>query len=123
MAIGFMRCPALARAAHFKCVRAAVLMLLFAGAPAAFASEVSLIGVFPGRGAVMIFDAGAPQTVRIGQKVGGVTLVSVDKTSAVIDDAGRRRTLAMGQHVTTANAASGGAQQVTLTADGRGHFV
>jgi aspartyl protease family protein len=98
-------------------------LTLLVAASAAFGADISMIGVFPGRGAVMVLDGSAPQTLRIGQKLAGVTLVSVDKASAVIEDGGHRRTIALGQHVTTAKAASAGAQQVTLTADGRGHFV
>ncbi len=90
---------------------------------AAQAADVTLIGVFGERGAVVVVDAGSPQTVRIGQKIGGVTLVSVDKSSAVIDEGGRRRTLALGQHLTTGAAARGRAQQATLTADARGQFM
>ncbi len=87
------------------------------------AADIGVIGVFPGKGAVLVVGGGAPQSVRIGQKAGGVTLVSVDKAGAVVDDAGRRRTIALGQHITGGEAPSGRAPQVILSADGRGQFL
>jgi len=86
------------------------------------ATDVSVVGVFPGRGAVLIVDNVGPQSVKVGQKLGPVTVVSVDKAGAVIEEAGRRRTVALGQHVTGAPGASRAAQ-VTLRADPRGHFL
>ena len=82
-----------------------------------------MIGVFPGKGAVLVVDGSGPQSVRIGQKLGGVTLVSVDKAGAVIDDAGRRRAIALGQHVTSSSSVPSGAQRATLAADRNGHFI
>ncbi len=89
----------------------------------ALAADISVVGVFPGRGAVLVVDGSAPQSVRIGQKLAGVTLVSVDKAGAVIEDGGRRRTIGLGQHLTGAQSATGRAPQAVLAADGRGHFI
>lgn len=92
--------------------------------PAAIAAAgVSVIGVFPGRGAVLVVDGGSPQTVRIGNKLGSVTLISVDKSGAVIEESGKRRSIALGQHMSGGAADTGRAPQVTLAADGRGHFI
>jgi aspartyl protease family protein len=83
-----------------------------------------VVGVFPGKGAVLVVDGSKPQSVRTGQKFNGVTLVSVDKAGAVIEDEGRRRTVALGQHLTGAQPAPGrDAMRVTLSADSRGHFL
>ena len=100
-----------------------MLAVVGAAATEASAANVSVVGVFPGRGAVLVVDALGPQSVRIGQKLGGVTLISVDKTGALVEDGGRHRTIALGQHVTGAGAPSGRAPRATLAADGRGHFV
>ncbi len=89
----------------------------------ALAADISVVGVFPGRGAVLVVDGSAPQSVRIGQKLAGVTLVSVDKAGAVIEESGRRRTIGLGQHLTGAQSAAGRAPQAVLAADGRGHFI
>lgn len=82
-----------------------------------------MIGVFPGRGAVLVVDGAKPQSVKVGQKIGAVTLVSVDKVGAVVDDAGRRRAIALGQHLAGAQPAAGRAPQVTLARNERGQFL
>ena len=99
---------------------AAALLALPAAAPAA---DVSVIGVFPGKGAVLVIDGGAPQSLRLGQKSGGLILVSVDKSGAVLDDAGQRRTVALGQHVTSGAAPTGRAPRAMVIADGQGQFT
>ena len=119
MAIGFMRCLRLFPLRDCKWLACA--LLAFPGLLCA--AEVSLIGVFPGKGAVLVIDGGPPKSVMIGQQVGEVTLISVDKTGAVVEEARRRRTLSLGQHVRGAPAASARAPQVTLALDGRGHFA
>ena len=122
MAIGFMCSGTSVKGFDCKGARAAALALIL-GLPAlAFASDISVVGVFPGRGAVLVVDTVGPQTVRLGQKLGGVTLVSVDKTGAVVDDGGRRRSIGLGQHIMGAAVPSPSAQ-VILRADESGHFV
>ena len=82
-----------------------------------------MIGVFPGRGAVLVIDGAPPQSVKIGQKLGAVTLISVDKASAVVEESGRRRSISLGQHVSGGQPASGRAPQVTLSRNDRGQFI
>lgn len=105
--------------------RAAVLSLALLCLPgAASAAEVSLIGVVAGKAAVLVVDGGTPKTVRIGQKFGQLTVLSVDKTSAQIEIEGKRRTLPLGQHVTSGAPAAGARKpQAVLAADPRGHFL
>lgn len=109
------------RSLHCKWLAAALLALPLIP-PAAHAADISVIGVFPGKGAVLVVDGSGPQSVKIGQKLGGVTVVSVDKAGAVLDYDGRRRTVALGQHVTGAQAGTGRIPQATLSADARGQF-
>lgn len=109
MATGFMRLHSIA-----------VLALLCA-APAA-ASDVSLIGTFESKAAILSIDAGAPKTVRVGQVFGGVSVVSVEKDRAIIEIDGKRRTLTRGQTYSSSAAASG-TQSVTLSAGAGGHFT
>lgn len=109
MATGFMRLHSIA-----------VLALLCA-APAA-ASDVSLIGTFESKAAILSINAGAPKTVRVGQVFGGVTVVSVEKDRAIIEIDGKRRTLVRGQTYSSSAAASG-ARSVTLSAGAGGHFT
>ncbi len=100
-----------------------LLTLALALSRGASAADISVVGVFPGRGAVIVVDGSKPQSIKIGQKVGGVTLVSVDKAGAVIDDAGRKRTIAIGQHLAGSQPAAGRSPQVTLASNERGQFM
>jgi aspartyl protease family protein len=123
--MGFMTClssPDSRRSVNCKWLATAVLAVLLS-AGSASASEIGVIGVFPGKGAVLVLDGGEPQSVRIGHKVGGITLIAVDKAGAVLEEGGRRRTIRLGQHVPGPAAGSGRIPQVTLAADGRGHFI
>jgi len=99
-----------------------VLLLLLASARAA-AADVSLIGTFDTKAAILSIDAGAPKTVKVGQNFGGVTLISVDKDGATIEVDGKRRVLRHGQTYSSGAAGSGGAQSVTLSAGAGGHFT
>jgi aspartyl protease family protein len=99
------------------------LMLALALAPgAARATDVNVIGLFPGK-AVVTINRGAPRTLAVGDKTAeGVTLISSDHTSAVIEVDGKREKLEMGQHFATAEQA-GGRQSVNLAQDASGHFL
>ena len=90
----------------------------------ALAAEVSVVGVVGDKAAVLVIDGAEPRTVRVGQKLNGVTVIAVTRQGATLDFDGKRRALALGQHVRgEASAAPGGAASVTLAADARGHFV
>jgi len=97
------------------------LLLCFACGTAA-AAEVSLVGVIGGKAAVVVVDGGDPKTVKVGQTWSGITVVSVDKDSAVMEIGGIRRVLQQGQAYRRA-AASSDRAQVTLAAGPGGHFV
>ncbi|MEX2197405.1 MAG: TIGR02281 family clan AA aspartic protease [Burkholderiales bacterium] len=99
--------------------RLLAILLALAAAPAA-ALEVTLVGTFGDKAAILVIDGAAPRTVRVGRDAGGVTLISVERDQAVIEVAGARRTLARGQHYSTGADAR---QSVTLAADTRGHYV
>lgn len=96
-------------------------LALALAAAAAWAQDVVLVGTFGDKAAVLVIDGGAPRTLRVGREAAGVKVISVERDSAVVEIAGARRTLARGQHATSA--ASGGRQTITLAADTRGHFV
>ena len=97
----------------------AVLALL-AALPAA-AADVSLIGTFETRAAILSIDGGAPKTVKVGQTFAGVTLITVEKDRATVEFDGKRRILNRGQ---TYSSSGGGSarQSVTLAAGPGGHF-
>jgi aspartyl protease family protein len=88
----------------------------------AFATEVNVIGLFPGK-AVVVIGKGAPRTLSAGQRTPeGVLLVSADSRSATFEIDGKRQVLELGQHAESA-ALTGALQTVTLAADASGHFV
>lgn len=91
--------------------------------PAAWATDVVLVGLFPNKALVQI-NGGAPRLLSPGQPaIDGVSLVAVARDSATLQVDGRRQTLAMGQgnHGRAAGSAAPGST-VTLAADSRGHF-
>lgn len=98
---------------------AAVAALLLFG-PAAGATDVTVVGLFPNKVVVQI-DGGPMRTLAPGQKTPeGVTVVSVDRDSATFDIDGKRTTLRMGQARIARSAPA--VESVTLTADLAGHF-
>jgi aspartyl protease family protein len=115
MATGFMRLNSIA-----------VLGMLAASAgglvsPAARAADVSLIGTFESKGAILSVDGGAPKTLKVGQSFAGVTLVSVERDRVTVDIDGKRRSLTRGQSYSSGPAS--GPQSVTLSAGAGGHFM
>jgi aspartyl protease family protein len=108
MATGFMRLNSIA------------VLGLLAASPAV-AADVSLIGTFESKAAILSIDAGAPKTIKVGQAFGGVTVVSVEKDRATVEIDGKRRTLVRGQSYSSSGAA--GPQSVTLAAGAGGHVL
>ncbi len=99
--------------------------LALACAATAGPADVALIGVIGDKAAVLAVSGGEPKTLKVGQKWNGITVVSVEKTRAVIEVAGVKRVLALGQHHRGAGgpAPSQSLQSVTLAADPSGHFI
>jgi aspartyl protease family protein len=104
---------------HFK-----LLLALALAAPyAASATEVNVVGLFAGKGAVVVIDGAAPRTLKLGQKTTeGVQLIAVDKETATIEVDGKRKTIQIGQHHVT-SAGSREDRTITLAADQRGQFM
>ena len=96
------------------------LLALPAGA---LATEVNVIGVFPGK-AVVTINRGAPRTLSIGQKTAeGVVLISSSAQGAVLEIDGKRESLDMGQHFASSASADGARALVNLSPDSNGHFM
>jgi len=89
--------------------------------PTARAADVSLIGTFASKAAILSIDGGAPKTIKVGQAFGGVTVVSVETDRATVEVDGKRRTLVRGQSYNSGAGSS--AQSVTLSAGVGGHFM
>jgi aspartyl protease family protein len=105
-------------------IRQRIVAFLLSILPAAaWAAEVSVIGLFPGK-AVVVIDGGAPRVLSVGQKpVEGVTLISTERETATFLIDGQKKTLKLGQHQSAPASAPSAPQSATLTADPRGHFV
>jgi len=87
----------------------------------AYATDISVVGLFPNK-AVLVIDGATPKTYSVGANVAeGVKLVAVGQNGATIEVNGRRETLALGEHVNRSPA--DGRQSVTLHADTRGHYM
>ncbi|HXZ54423.1 MAG TPA: TIGR02281 family clan AA aspartic protease, partial [Burkholderiales bacterium] len=101
-------------------LRILTVLSLFLSA-SAWATEVNVIGLFPGK-AVLVINGGAPRVLTAGQNpVDGVVLISTDRDTATLLIDGQKKTLAIGQHHGAPAAAT--TQSATLTADSRGHFL
>jgi aspartyl protease family protein len=95
-------------------------LLLCAAALPATAADVSFVGAIGDKAAILVIDGAAPRTVKVGQKLGAVTVLSVERERAVVEVEGERRTLLRGQHF---QASASDRQSTVLAADGRGHFI
>lgn len=86
------------------------------------AVDVTVVGLTAGK-AIVTVNGGRPKTLSAGQ-VGpeGVKLISATSDAAVLEIDGKRRTLTMGQGITT-NFESTSRSKVVLNADGTGHYL
>jgi len=101
--------------------RAAAALLL--ALPLAASAAVALIGVVPGKAAVLAVDGGNPKLVKIGQTWSGIRVIAVDKQHATVEIDGERQRIALGRHHRSGASSGTDRQQVVLAADPRGHFV
>ena len=86
------------------------------------AQNVALAGILGGK-ALLVVNGGAPRGLAPGEAHQGVRVLSVAADSAVLDVAGERRSLRLGEAPVSITASSASAQRVVLKADARGHFV
>lgn len=103
-----------------------LVMALTAGGTVA-AQSVSLSGIM-GQRALLVVDGAPPRTVAPGESHLGVRLISVSgaQASAVVEMAGRRHTVGLGEapvSVGSTAPAPGRGNRVVLTSDGGGHFM
>ena len=100
-----------------------LLALAFSLASSAFAQSVALQGML-GTRALLIIDGGPPRSLAVGDSAQGVKLVSVASDSAVVDIAGKRIALRLGESPASlgerGQASSG---RISLPADSGGHFM
>ena len=91
--------------------------------PAA-AAELTLVGIFGDKAAILAIDGGAPRTIRVGQSAAGITVIAVEQSPerAIVEVQGKRQVLVRGQTYSSAPGADG-RQSVTLAAGPGGHFT
>jgi len=90
--------------------------------PLAYAADVNIIGIFGGK-ATLVVDGGRPRTLNVGESTPeGIKLISTSGESAVVEIAGKRQTVNLGQRISSGSTGGSG-QRSVLTADARGHFV
>jgi aspartyl protease family protein len=98
--------------------------LALAGAGAACAQSVALSGLL-GAKALLVVDGGAPKSVGVGETHRGVKLVSTQADQAVVEIAGQRQTLRLGEGPLNAGGATGASSngRIVLHAASNGHFL
>lgn len=99
------------------------LLLTLSGAVGA--QTVGLAGMMGNR-ALLIVDANPPKSVAPGETLRGVTVISTQGDQAVVEIAGKRHTLRVGDapaSVGTGNAGDSGGSRIVLTAGSGGHFL
>jgi aspartyl protease family protein len=99
------------------------LLLLFMSAslPVFAETQVNIVGLFNGK-AVVIINNGKPKTLSVGQTSEGVKLIAADSKKAVLEVAGRRQELGMGQAASVAGSATSVPGSVVLYSDSSGHY-
>ena len=87
-------------------------------------SSVALAGML-GSKALLIVDGTPPKTVAAGETHQGVKVISTSGDRAVIEQAGKRHTLQVGEAPVSVSGSSGGARgtRIVLTESGGGHFL
>lgn len=101
----------------------ALMTVLSLTAPA-YATNVSVVGLFSGK-AIVTINGGTQKLLRVGEKTPeGVKLLSADSNRAVLEIDGKQQSLGLGEGVATGGVQdSGGKASVTLMADAQGHFI
>jgi aspartyl protease family protein len=99
-----------------------VLVGLLALCAPAWAAEISVVALFPGR-AMVIVDKGKPRTMRTGETYAGVTLISSTSEEAIVSINGRQQRLHIGEGVYSALSVQNEHPTVVLMSDKNGHFV
>lgn len=85
------------------------------------ATDVNVVGLFPGKVLVEINRA-KPRMMSEGQKLDDVKIISLDSNGAVVDIAGKRHNIPLGQSASGGNQGGSGKATVIIAADTRGQF-
>ena len=107
-------------------MKAAALLacVLLAMGHVAVAQTVTLSGLL-GNKALVVVDGSAPKAVAVGESYRGVKIVSTQGDQAVLEIAGKRHTLRLGEapvSIGATTATGAGGNKVVLSAGSGGHF-
>lgn len=105
--------------------RGLIALLLALVAAGAAAQSVTLQGML-GRKALLMVDGGAPKSVAPGETHQGVKVLSTSGDQAVVEVAGQRQTLHVGEAPASVGSAPGAGprgNKIVLTAGSGGHFL
>lgn len=111
-------------------VKTGLTLCLLVFATAGQAANVTISGIMGNRALISV-DGGPPQVVGVGDRLGEVRILEVKRNAVLLDNAGRRMTLGIGQANTYHPAPrphaqpdkANGSGSIVLTADGRGQFM
>ena len=88
-----------------------------------WAQSVALQGML-GTRALLMVNGGAPKSVAVGESHQGVKVLSTSSEAAVVDIAGQRITLRLGDSpASVGGRGTASSGRIVLTADGAGHFM
>ncbi|MEZ5662367.1 MAG: retropepsin-like aspartic protease [Burkholderiaceae bacterium] len=110
---------------HSRFVRFTGIALAACLAIPGWAQSVALTGVAGGK-ALVVINGGQPRFLSPGQEQQGVKLLRLQGHTAMVEVAGQRQELQVGQapvSVGSRSSAPPGGERVVLTADGQGHFT
>ncbi|MDO8386067.1 MAG: TIGR02281 family clan AA aspartic protease [Polaromonas sp.] len=104
-------------------------LAVFLGAPAAIAQSVALAGML-GNKALLVVNGAPPKSVAAGETHMNVKVISASGDQAVLELAGKRHTLRVGDAPVSVGAGAGGqaaaagkGNRIVLTAGSGGHFM
>jgi aspartyl protease family protein len=103
----------------------ALWLALLSFGPLAMAQTVALSGMLGGK-ALLIVDGSPPKSVAVGESFRGVKIVSTQGDQAVMEIAGKRHTLRVGEAPASVGGSAGGeagGTRVVLSAGSGGHFI
>ena len=99
----------------------ASFLLCTTTAISAQATDIGVVGLFPGK-AVLVIDGAPPKTYSVGDKIGGeVRLTAVTGSTATLVVKGKTETIGIGEFVS--RSAPSANANVTLKVNPQGHFV
>ncbi len=100
------------------------LIALFAGSITANAQNVALTGVL-GSKALVVIDGAPPKILSAGETQSGVKLISVSGDQAILEIAGKRASLRVGEAPVSQGSAAGAAaaNKIILPMGSGGHFM